>query len=93
MEQDKNSVPSSNFIITDHAIFEMERRDSSLELVQRILEHPEQRLAIRKGRQVFQSRIEIGEKRYVVRIFVDIDRSPLEVVTVYKSSKIDKYWE
>ena len=33
------------------------------------------------------------EKEYLVRVFVDIDRDPAEVVTVYRTSKIDKYWE
>jgi hypothetical protein len=30
-------------------------------------------------------------RQYVVRVFVDVDRTPPEVVTVYRSSKIDKY--
>ena len=85
--------PFRDYVITDHATFEMKRRGISIELVQRVLENPEQRLAIRKGREVFQSRIHMGEKHYVVRVFVDIDRTPPEVVTVYRTSKIDKYWE
>jgi hypothetical protein len=31
-------------------------------------------------------------KRYLVRAFVDVDRSPAEVVTVYRTSRIAKYW-
>ncbi len=31
-------------------------------------------------------------KLYLVRAFVDIDREPPEVVTVYRTSKISKYW-
>lgn len=85
--------PLRDYVITDHATFEMKRRGLSIELVQRVLENPEQRLAIRKGREVFQSRIQMDNKHYVVRIFVDIDRTPPEVVTVYRTSKIDKYWE
>ena len=88
-----DSTPSQFCLITDHAIFEMERRDIPLELVQRILENPEQRVSIRKGREVLQSRIQMNEKEYLVRIFVDIDRSPPEVVTVYRTSKINKYWK
>jgi hypothetical protein len=26
-------------------------------------------------------------------VFVDIDRQPAQVVTAYRTSKIDKYWE
>jgi len=29
---------------------------------------------------------------YLVRVFVDIDRQPAEVVTAYRTSKIAKYW-
>ena len=31
-------------------------------------------------------------REYLVRVFVDLDRDPPEVVTVYRTSKIDKYW-
>jgi hypothetical protein len=37
-------------------------------------------------------RLEVAGKRYLVRVFVDVDRSPAEVVTVYRTSKIEKYW-
>ena len=36
--------------------------------------------------------IEIDDKRYLVRLFVDVDRAPAEVVTAYRTSKIEKYW-
>lgn len=88
-----HSVPFRDYVITDHATFEMKRRAIPLELVQRVLENPEQRLAIRKGREVFQSRIQMGGKQYAVRVFVDIDRAPPEVVPVCRTSKINKYWE
>ena len=43
---------------------------------------------------VLQSIISMGEpaKPYLVRLFIDVDRDPAEVVTVYRTSKIDKYW-
>jgi hypothetical protein len=28
---------------------------------------------------------------YLLRVFVDVDRTPAEVVTVYRTSKIEKY--
>jgi hypothetical protein len=82
-----------DYIITEHAKFEMERRAISLKLVEQIISNPEQCFLVRKGRQVYQSLIQMSGKQYVVRIFVDIDRSPPEVVTAYRTSKIDKYWE
>jgi len=35
----------------------------------------------------------VGGKTYLLRVFVDIDRSPAEVVTVYLTSQVGKYWE
>lgn len=88
-----HETPLRDYVITEHATFEMERRNIPLELVQRVLEHPEQCLVIRKGRNVYQSLIVMSGKQFIVRIFVDIDRFPPEVVTAYRTSKIDKYWE
>jgi hypothetical protein len=83
-----------DYVITDHALFEMKRRALSEKVVRAILLSPDQRLNIRDGRIVLQSIISMGEpaKPYLVRAFVDVDRDPAEVVTVYRTSKIDKYW-
>lgn len=60
----------------------------------KVLRFPEQTELIRKGRAVYQSRFEYGEppKTFLLRVFVDIDRIFPEVVTVYKTSKVAKYW-
>jgi len=60
--------------------------------VHRVLAAPEQRHAARSGRDVLQSRIAFAGKTYLLRVFVDIDRDPAEVVTVYRTSRIGKYW-
>ena len=44
------------------------------------------------GRDVLQSRIAFAGKTYLFRVFVDIDRDPAEVVTIYRTSRIAKYW-
>lgn len=82
-----------DYVITDHAAFEMKRRNISPELVGQILAQPEQRVAVRKGREVFQSRIHVADGQYLYRIIVDVDRKPMEIVTAYRTSKIEKYWE
>lgn len=80
--------------LTDHAKKEMARRQISESMVAQVLSAPEQSEIVRSGREVFQSRIEMGEpaKTYLLRVFIDVDRNPPEVVTVYRTSKIDKYW-
>ena len=80
------------FMIAPHAKSAMERRGIAESVVREVLAAPEQRQPVRPGREVLQSRIELGGKRYLVRVFVDISRDPPEVVTVYRTSKIRKYW-
>ena len=72
----------------------MARRQISEAEVERALAAPEQTECVREGRVVHQSRIELGEpsKTYLLRVVVDIDRQVPEVVTVYRSSKVHKYW-
>jgi len=41
---------------------------------------------------VLQSPVVLREKAYVVRVFLDVDREPAEVVTVYRTGKVEKYW-
>lgn len=66
-----------------------------MSMIADVLAQPEQRQTVRPGRAVFQARRVIGrpKKMYLVRVIVDIDREPAEVVTVYRTSRIAKYWE
>jgi len=86
--------PITRYAVTDHARYEMVRRQVDDTDVARVLSDPEQVELIRTGRAVYQSRWEIGDppKTYLLRVFVDIDREPPEVVTVYRTSQLDKYW-
>ena len=87
-------APLTKYHLTDHARFEMSRRQITEADVAKVLSAPEQTEMVRAGRALYQSRVEIGEplKIYLVRILVDIDRKPPEVVTVYRTSKVEKYW-
>ena len=84
--------PVDDYEITEHAVFEMQRRHIEEDALRSVLATPEQRYRVRLGRDVLQSRIVIGVKTYLLRAFVDIDRQPAEVVTVYLTSRIAKYW-
>jgi hypothetical protein len=86
--------PPTEYVITPHAAFEIARRGLAEETIRAVLAAPEQRLRVRPGREVLQSRLALspGGKMYLVRVFVDLDRQPAEVVTAYRTSKIGKYW-
>lgn len=84
----------TNYRLTDHAREEMVRRQITQEEVAEVLATPEQTETVREGREVYQSRLPSGDppKIYLLRVFMDIDRLPAEVVTVYRTSKVAKYW-
>jgi hypothetical protein len=84
----------AHYVIGDHARFEMNRRGLSEEVVRSVLEGPDQLIEIRPGRVVMQSQVKMNlpPKAYLIRVFVDVDRDPQEVVTVYRTSKVSKYW-
>lgn len=86
--------PILNFVFTDHALQEMARRQITQEDVRTVLAKPEQMEMVRDDRAVYQSRLEMGDplKTYLLRVFVDIEPVPPFVVTVYRTSKIEKYW-
>ena len=83
-----------NYLITPHAAYEMKRRSISEEIIRRVLSSPEQTVQLRPGRKVMQTRIKFPDsgKIYLVRVFVDTNCDPVEVVTAYRTSKIIKYW-
>lgn len=63
-------------------------------MVLAVAQAPEQRLAVRRGREVRQSRVAIpaGGTPYLVRVVVDTGPTEETVVTVYRTSKIEKHW-
>lgn len=88
-------VPILIYRLTDHARIEMTRRQIQEFDVASVLAAPEQIETIRVGRAVYQSFVTWGEPpltTYLLRVVVDVDRQPPDVVTVYRPSKIDKYW-
>jgi uncharacterized protein DUF4258 len=86
--------PITDYVLTPHAHVELTRRNLSEDTIHAILAQPEQRLEVRPGRVVLQSRVSAGagSATFLVRVFVDIDRNPAEVVTAYRTSKVAKYW-
>ena len=84
--------PIRDYILTEHAVIEMGRRGLQEKDVDAVLRNPGQRLDVRPGRVILQSKYLEGSAQYLLRVFIDIDRSPAEVVTAYRTGKITKYW-
>jgi hypothetical protein len=79
--------------LSAHAREEMIHRGISEEEIRAVLRAPGQVESARPGRIVLSGLQQAtGQRTFVLRVFVDIDRSPPVVVTAYRSSKISKYW-
>jgi hypothetical protein len=81
------------FEISRHAQEEMDRRGVLRNWVEAILQNPQQIVDEYGQKKAYQSIIDMGTgKDYIVRVVVNDSVNPAKVVTVYKTSKIKKYW-
>ena len=80
--------------LSNHAREQAQRRGLPEAIVLSVARAPEQRISVRPGREIRQSRIAVpaGGTLYLVRVVVDMDPTVETVVTVYRTSMIDKYW-
>ena len=79
--------------ISRHAREEMERRNISTEIVESVLRQSEKIIDAPEAKKVYQSRIEFQEgKTFLVRVFVAEGGDIPVVITVYRTSRIEKYW-
>lgn len=82
-----------NFKISRHAHDEMKQRRIPSSLVEDVLENPQQVVEEYGNKKGYQSKIDFGGGRiYLLRVIVNDTVDPAVVVTIYKTSKIQKYW-
>ena len=81
-----------SFHLSAHARHELQRRGIPRTMVEAVLAAPEQKVPEHGAILCYQSRVTIDEKLYLLRVMVDETKQPPVVVTVYRTSKIDKYW-
>ena len=83
-----------NFSLSKHAKEQLKVREIDEKLVWQVVEKPHQVIEDSSEKVVYQS-IMIDEDRedYLVRVFVNIAKHPKLIITVYKTSKIRKYWK
>lgn len=71
----------------------MARRDISFQTVESILNSPKQIVLDASGNRVYQSKVDFEPgKSYLVRVVVNEEGDMPLVVTVYRTSRIEKYW-
>lgn len=81
-------------IFTDHAIFEMNRRGMGTVQIEGIIKHPQQEIQSSHGRVILQNIVydDFDRKKMLFRIIGIRNGDSFKVITVYKTSKIEKYW-
>ena len=79
--------------LSTHAKEEIERRKIPQAWVESVLERPDQVVPERGVLKVYQSKWDIGGRIFLVRVIVDDGVDPAVVVTVYRTTKIEKYWK
>lgn len=79
--------------LSQHAAAQMERRGIAPDLVDGVLQNPQQIVRQLRGTTVYQSQVDFGGgKLYLLRVFVNELVDPAVVVTVYRTSQITKFW-
>lgn len=82
-----------NFRLSNHAREEMGRRRIPQILLDAVLNNPQQVVPERDGKKVYQSQVDFGQgKIFLLRAIVADDVDPAVVITVYRTSRIEKYW-
>ena len=83
----------SNITITGHARFKIRQRTLDENLVKQVVENPERALSTEEGRRVYQARFfdSVEGKEMLLRVVTEDKLGSVHVITVYKTSKIDKY--
>jgi hypothetical protein len=77
------------FTFAPHALEQMQDRSIPLQVVLSVLDDPQQVVPAKNERNVYQSKVEMSDGEYLLRLIVEPDGT---VVTLYLTSKIDKYW-
>ena len=83
-----------NYTLSRHARQELELRQISHELLESVLQNPQQVVPERGTKQADHSQLDFGDgRKFLLRAIVDDAINPAVVVTVYRTSKINKYWK
>jgi len=80
-----------NFEFSKHALDQMIRRSIQKEQVKMTLEDPDSISIQDSGTKVYSKLISENSKSYLYRVFLNELKKPSLIITVYKTSKIDKY--
>jgi len=79
------------FVFSLHALEQIEIRGLIIAIVEDVLNFPSKIVEEENGVSVYQKLVIESNKEYLYRVFVNTDKKPPLVITVYKTSKTTKY--
>ena len=83
----------TNYIFSKHALEKIEERGIPMHVVIAVMNNLEN-LIVEEEMAIHQAIVNFeGEGEYLVRVFVNTIKQPPVVVTVYRTSKLNKYNE
>ena len=84
-----------NFVFSKHAEEQMLRRGINRKDVETVVLRPDQTLADNENKDitVFQSLIKENGQMFLLRVFVNTTKLPNVIVTLYRTTKMQKYYE
>ena len=82
-------------VLTRHAREMAARRQIDEILIRKVARHPEQRVRGVEGAVVLQSRFvdEQAGKTMLLRLVAEESPGRVRILTVYKTSRVEKYWK
>ncbi len=81
-----------NYVLSNHAKEKILKRSISIELIEEVLQSPNQVL-LEDGIKIYQSIIFQNDSKYLLRVFVNDNKIPNTIITVYLTNKISKYYK
>jgi len=84
-----------NFVLSRHAEEQLLRRSLNRKIVESVLLNPEQILEDDNDADIiiYQSIVKEEGKLFLYRVFVNTNLFPNVIVTLYRTTKIEKYYE
>jgi hypothetical protein len=80
------------FKLSDHAKEQMVDRRIPSSMVLEVAGNPSQSYNNDVDETVCQSKVAFEDKTYLLRVFVNSTNKPPTIISVYRTSKIKKYW-
>ena len=84
-----------SFVFSNHAVEQMQRRNINRENVEIAILNPDQILIDTENPEVtiYQFLLKEDGQMFLLRVFVNTTKQPNVIITLYKTTKIQKYYE